>query len=317
MKPITIIIPHYNSVKTLNKLLSTIPLYEDIQVIVVDDNSNEGLPEFEELKNVYSSVLFLKNTRGKKGAGACRNIGLENAKGKWVLFADSDDYFVDGFYNIVSKYFDSCFEVIFFQATSVNLLTGEKSIRHHLVNEVLTNYIKFKNHETELLLRYTIPYPVCKLIDRNFLNKNSIRFDEIIASNDKMFSTKVGSHMKRFFVSDEVIYCITLGKKNLLMNVSNKVFTQRFSTFIEYHNYLCGLLDSNDFKKLNIHGRYYIINSVKYGLGIKKTINTIIKLQQNKVKIMEKRFFNPLVIISKIIHHWKNYLLDKEHYHKK
>src|SRR5699024_8599309 len=90
---LSIIIPHYNSINTLQYLLESIPNYKDIEVIVIDDHSNaESKKELIEIgKKKSTNIKFLNNEPHKIGAGACRNIGLDKASGKWLLFADADD----------------------------------------------------------------------------------------------------------------------------------------------------------------------------------------------------------------------------------
>src|SRR5690625_3962554 len=108
MMDLTIIVPHYNSTDSLKKLLATIPKRNNIEIIVVDDKSKKKERNlYDELKasQEFSHVMFLLNLTKIKGAGVCRNIGLRCAKGEWVLFADSDDFFVEGFYQIIKKYF--------------------------------------------------------------------------------------------------------------------------------------------------------------------------------------------------------------------
>src|SRR5690554_3662855 len=125
---LSIIIPHFNSPRLLEKLIASIPVREDIQIIVIDDNSTVDKEIYQRLvKNTSAShhVLFLKNNSGKKGAGACRNIGLKWSTGHWVLFADADDYFVEGFYQKIKRFFNSEYDVIFFMPTSMELDTGK------------------------------------------------------------------------------------------------------------------------------------------------------------------------------------------------
>ena len=92
---LSIIIPHYNRPHYLRTLLLSIPHLEEIQVIVVDDKSTEYQQEYECLKKEFSdrNIEFYDNDE-VKSAGTCRNIGLRHAAGDWLLFADSDDYFI-------------------------------------------------------------------------------------------------------------------------------------------------------------------------------------------------------------------------------
>jgi glycosyltransferase involved in cell wall biosynthesis len=91
---VSIIIPSYNRsdliVATLNSVLSQ--TYENWECIVVDDGSTDNTQEILELyiKN-DPRIRFYKRNRDPKGAPTCRNIGLELAKGDYVIYLDSDD----------------------------------------------------------------------------------------------------------------------------------------------------------------------------------------------------------------------------------
>ena len=77
------------------RCLDSIPVSEDVQVIVVDDCSPDAdsYPQrYPQLSRPY--LEFVRTTRNG-GAGYARNVGLEHAKGKWLMLADADDYFVD------------------------------------------------------------------------------------------------------------------------------------------------------------------------------------------------------------------------------
>ena len=103
----SIIIPHKEIPDLLMRCLQSIPVSEDIQVIVVDDNSADAdtyLERYPELSRPY--LEFIRTTKGG-GAGYARNVGLEHAKGKWLLFADADDFYVDDMYSIICSYVDS------------------------------------------------------------------------------------------------------------------------------------------------------------------------------------------------------------------
>ena len=63
-------------------------------------------------------------TRENKGAGYARNVGLSLAKGKWLLFADADDFFNLGFLNVLDNYIDSDNDIVYFSANSINIDTG-------------------------------------------------------------------------------------------------------------------------------------------------------------------------------------------------
>lgn len=78
----SIIIPHKNVPLLLKKLLDSIPLREDTEVIVVDDHSDSSVVDFEHFPGIdrnNTKCIFLDESHG---AGYARNIGIDNAKGK-------------------------------------------------------------------------------------------------------------------------------------------------------------------------------------------------------------------------------------------
>lgn len=312
-KDLSIIIPHYNIFGLLRKLLDSIPTKDNIEIIVVDDKSDEKGFEGIVKEKKYEHVIFLKNDTNKKGAGTCRNIGLEKATGKWVLFADADDFFVEGFYQKVAKYFDSDYDVIFFTPTSIYIDTQELADGHRSIECLILNYINNPNAVNELSLRYKFFAPWSKMMRKDFICENDIMFEEVIAANDVMFSTKVGYHMKKFLVLNEIIYCYTMRYGSLTKNMSKQVFDARLNEFIKYYHFLETKLDKTNFQVLNLRGYHYLSLILKYKLGIKKFISVFFVLRKNRIKIFELRLLNPFYTFRKITNTIKQWRKDKKY----
>lgn len=94
-KMISIVIPVCNRKNVVKTMIESVlhQEYEEWELILVDDGSVDGtfemLMEYEKKDNRIS--LFARN-RLPIGAQTCRNIGLEVAKGEFIVFFDSDDY---------------------------------------------------------------------------------------------------------------------------------------------------------------------------------------------------------------------------------
>jgi len=95
---ISIIIPTYNRAHLIWETLESVmnQTYTNWECLVVDDGSDDYT---KELIDFYcekdSRIKFLKRIQLPKGASHCRNIGIENAKGEFCIFLDSDDLLLD------------------------------------------------------------------------------------------------------------------------------------------------------------------------------------------------------------------------------
>lgn len=277
----------------------------NVQIIVIDDNSKQDRLKFIELTQSYDSrknVTFIYNNKGK-GAGGARNTGLLHAKGEWVIFADDDDYFLDGFYSIVSKDFIADVEVVFYPMTSMDVRTHEISDRHHLYSELVHNYLSRPTEENHLKLKFKFGVPWSKMIKRNYLIKNNIIFDEVISANDYSFSTKVGFYLKNYTINNNIFYCVTRNKGSLTNIISEEVFESRVKVYIWNYKFLKNNLSNKEFKKLDLNAFSLITRSLEYKRGIKNTFLTLVRLKKNNIKILDYKWFNPSYIINKFISH--------------
>ena len=203
----SIIIPHKDTPDLLMCCLNSIPVSEDIQVIVVDDNSADAdtyLERYPELSRPY--LEFIRTTKGG-GAGYARNVGLEHAKGKWILFADSDDFFVEDMYDIICSYVDSEADVIYFKNKSV--LSDNISIKANRCLYINENIDRYLSDGDEWPLRAKIPVPWGKMIKRSLLEKHHIRFDEIKCYEDNYCSLLIGYYAGTIKAVDKVLYVVT------------------------------------------------------------------------------------------------------------
>ena len=199
----SIIIPTKNIPDLLQRCLESIPQRSDIEIIVVDDNSDREIVDVKNYpgtNNQQVKIIFLPES---KGAGYARNIGLTIAKGKWILFADSDDYFSEKFSDILDRYINSEYDIIFLNYERVDSVTKE---RRHVSRQ---SFITSKNLNDKLLenkLRFVMGPPWCKMIAHHLIKKYNVKFDEVAKHNDTMFSLKIGYYADRIFIDPEIAY---------------------------------------------------------------------------------------------------------------
>ncbi len=304
---LSIIIPHYNTPELLKTLIDSIPDYSNIQTIVVDDNSDIEKDSLEKIFFNYKEKVEFYNNLENRSAGTCRNIGLEHAVGKWVLFADADDFFMQDMYSIVSDYFDSNYDIIFFTPTSILLGTEEISNRHLQHKKLIQQYLKNPNEENTLTLKaFRTGAPWSKMIKRELIEKYHIRFNSSRHWNDLYFSTVSGYYAKNIAASEKVIYCITKNKNSLTMNISEEAFDIRLEEFIKRCEFL---LEHYGYKICKIHrvmGIGQLYTAVQQHYGIKKYIEIIRKFKRHHIPLFYLNTFNPFFLFENIMQRRKD-----------
>lgn len=114
---ISIVIPVYNTHQYLEECIYSVynQTYANIEVIVVDDGSNQKTKnKLQELSPKIDLIVTQKN----KGQATARNVGINKAKGDFILFIDSDDY--------INK--EYCKEVIASYSKDISVITTYANI---------------------------------------------------------------------------------------------------------------------------------------------------------------------------------------------
>lgn len=90
---ISVIIPVYNAEKYIKKCVCSVlnQTYQHFEILLIDDGSTDAsLQLCDEFASQYQNIRVFHKPNG--GASSARNIGLQNAKGKYIFFLDSDDW---------------------------------------------------------------------------------------------------------------------------------------------------------------------------------------------------------------------------------
>jgi len=278
----SVIIPHYNCEDGLERLLKSIPNKDTIEVIVVDDRSSTEL--FKDVIN-KSHLVNISGyiNEGVKGAGAARNIGLEKAKGEFLVFADSDDFFTENAFNVIDNVINSSKEVhdvYFFNVTSQSS-SGDVGYRHVKNSNLVLDYINKKGSFHNERLRFTHNVPWGKVFRHSLIKENIILFDETIIANDGMFSLKAGKAAISIEASDDVIYCVTQTNESLTAkkNVSN--YRVRLEVFVRYYSYLTHV----ERRQARVSPLPLLYIGKDY--GIKEVVRSVIYLKKNKISLLK------------------------------
>lgn len=230
----TIIIPHKNTPVLLERLIESIPERDDLEIIVVDDHSDDDV--VKQLRTIERKNLVLIFNDECHGAGHARNCALSIATGKWVLFADSDDFFNTGFDDFLNDYIGSSVDIVYFNANSVDSDSFEPSNRVDHLHEFIAEFQK-DSEKGELIMRYLFTEPWCKMVKRNLIERNVVRFEETIIRNDVRYSYLVGYYAKDIIVDDRQLYCVTTRQNSVSRGVGRQASLDELKVFAGWKHF--------------------------------------------------------------------------------
>lgn len=228
----SIIIPHKNIPRLLQRCLDSIPCRENIQVIVIDDNSSPDKVDFTHFPGMDRDNVEIIYTKEGKGAGYARNCGLKHVRGKWLLFADADDFFLPDFSDSLDAYCNCDYDLITFRAESADSDTLKPMISRQENNSMIREDMDLE------ILKYRNDVPWAKMISVKFVQTYHICFDETPAANDAMFAAYVDYYAVKVAACSKAIYCATVRADSLQYGVRLENLLARVLVSCRYNRFL-------------------------------------------------------------------------------
>ncbi len=272
---LSIIIPHYNNADRAIRMFQSIPQKGDIEILFVDDYSAEDqyTKVVEYIKEYRPEIRVFRNESVDHNAGMAKNIGLRNAVGAWVMFAGADDFFMEGFYEEVSRYFHTEYDAVYFTYTICNESDLVPHVDNSAYNDAIFRYMKVLSHENETCIRMS--YADCsKMYRKNMIEQNGVECEEIRHSNDVMYNTKAGYYAKQVAVSHKSVYCYCRYPGTLSTEHDEKSFDIRKCAAIRRYAFLYQHYSKADLKAAGagLQGLRLVLNPLLKGYGIKLSI---------------------------------------------
>ena len=178
MPIISIIVPVYNSEKYLCRCIDSIlnQTFSDFELLLIDDGSTDGSGIIcDEYAKKDSRIRVFHKKNG--GVSSARNLGIDNAKGEWITFCDSDDWVYPNWLENYDVYYNSNYDLISqgFETDKPLFGIGENKGKY-------TYYVEFDNEISKVIEQYnkseTIGFLWIKLFKSEIICKNNMLFDE-------------------------------------------------------------------------------------------------------------------------------------------
>lgn len=298
MISISLIIPVYNTECYLERCLDSILDFNEceIEILLINDGSTDGsalLCKKYELRDKRIKVFHKKNG----GLSDARNYGLKKAKGKYVIFIDSDDYLDKKaflhFLRLAEKY---KLDIVTGRGQSIN----KKNQKVMLENYDTKNKIFTGEKYLKLQFKYQC-YPVSACLNmyrRDFLISNRLYFMYGVYFEDEEWNPRVFLEAKRVIGTNCCFYYYIIRENSI--TTSNNYEKKMNSRLKVCNTALCWVLKLNDIelKKYLISffvDRYFrtIIFAQKNNkISRNELIYQIAKEEKKKwIWILEKNFY--------------------------
>lgn len=267
MEPkISIIVPVYNVEKYLERCVNSLiqQTLPDIEILLIDDasadRSSQICDSFKEKDNRINVIHKMIN----QGLAEARNTGIEHAKGKYLLFVDSDDSVeTEMCRKLYEKAEETEADTVLF---SMNyMMKNGKIVEYHtndgkeqlfVGNEVMDNFFpEVLGAEPSREKDYNFGMSPCTiLVKKNVLLENNIRFisERTYIYEDMTFLFLYYPYVKRVFVYPEIFYHYYMNEFSL----TTKIDINRFEKVEKMHEYLISEYGSTILKDCEIHLRY-------------------------------------------------------------
>ena len=205
---ISVIVPVYKAEEYLHRCVDSIlaQTFQDFEVLLIDDGSPDRSGEIcDEYARKDRRVRVFHKENG--GVSAARNVGLNNAKGEYVCFVDSDDWVEEEMFATILDSFQSKkgIDILFwgFQYDDSQLQNGTK-------RKIYKGVLRFAYCDTaESILKFIywlekrdmFGWTWNKLFKLEIIQSYQIRFDETISlQEDHLFTLEYAKHVKNLMV---------------------------------------------------------------------------------------------------------------------
>lgn len=310
-KKFSVIIPVYNVRTYLKKCMDSIlgQTFQNFEVIIVDDGSNDGSEELcDEYAKAENVICFHQENQGQAKA---RNFAIKKATGEYLLFVDSDDYYLtsDALKRIAEKA-DGC-DLVEFGWREIpdgkmieegvsgittgkpfyaEYKTGIKYLEDALEKVRLFNwYPCIRAYRKEFWLKNGFEFPVGKKYeDVTLIPQVILKAEDVKVIDDELYGYRInreGSTTTAVNLQYEKDKILSV-EENIKKITSNPKIDQRLTAK------LCD----------NLSCLYYSALIQSSALEDRKERQELLDVMRDKVWISEYTLYNPQRAVAKMIH---------------
>lgn len=241
----SIIIPIYNAEAYIINCIRNLErqYYTEMEIILIDDGStDDSLRICNSWSKDSTGIHIIHKKNG--GPASARNAGIRYASGRYCLFLDSDDYYLDNAIRNMEKYIEGNPDII---------------IGHFCVNDIQNNCIvtdrdsSLQSTDVEAIIheiahKRIAPCVWRYAINREFLINNGLFFDEdLTVAEDVLWTVKMLTKINSFKINNIVFYQYNIHSKSITASMSFDKLLDITKVCIRLYDYAIGQSDDAKF----------------------------------------------------------------------
>lgn len=249
-KLVSIIVPVYNSEKTLNRCIDSLiaQTYSNIEIIIINDGSTDKSGKIceEYVQKDYRIKLINQQNRG---VSVARNKGLESSNGEFICFVDSDDYVSEKF--VENLYITIVENDVDLAICNMNIVNSKRSYTKDFFGADIKSNIALPKEKYYTNIDKFGGFVWNKMFLKKYMD--NLLFDEhIYYCEDELFVVNYTQRCNKLACLDEALYfyCITESSASSLKNWNGKKIT-----ILDAKRKILHILEKYDFK---VYKNYYL-----------------------------------------------------------
>lgn len=197
---ISIIIPVYNTEKYLDRCIQSVlaQTYTNWELLLIDDGSTDSSWAIcDKYAEQDSRIKVFHKENG--GVSSARNLGLDNAKGEWISFIDSDDWVANQYLEILHQNGLYDFVTGYWSILNCDSFCSKPFYNQEFRKDGIRTFLDINTGK--------LSYPVCRLYRRSIIKNNRLRFDtKIHFAEDALFNLSYIRYIQTAKQTGDILY---------------------------------------------------------------------------------------------------------------
>lgn len=298
MPKITIIVPVYNVEIYLPHCIDSIlaQTFTDWELLLVDDGSPDRSGEIcDEYAKTDKRIRVFHKKNG--GVSSARNLGLDNAHGRWVTFIDADDYILPDFIKGLYKPIEAGEPVDFVHGGCCNVENGQ-------IVGVNQSYENCIGEDPGYVFKKFRGLTVSKLFSLENVNRGGdglpLRFDEKMKiAEDMAFTIDYLMSVKRYAFVEEKGYCYRVDNMSSATKKHKVEYDIRRYEFYHIYKSICAYVSYKELSQLD-----FIQREKQLGLLLFNTILDLYRVnlsRQKRLKHLKEDYTKEQFVLLKFV----------------